>query len=75
MFAAPEQCPVEDETWNAKDTIGLGCLTDRSDLGQSGRQERLESASVGGDIAPFSTFIAERVAWSMKEAAKKPAPR
>jgi hypothetical protein len=31
----------------------------------------LESASVGGDIAPFSTFIAERVSWSMKEAAKK----
>jgi hypothetical protein len=23
------------------------------------------------DIAPFSTFIAERVSWSMKEAAKK----
>jgi fido (protein-threonine AMPylation protein) len=31
----------------------------------------LESASVGGDIAPFSTFTAERVSWSMKEAAKK----
>jgi Fic family protein len=31
----------------------------------------LESASVGGDIAPFSTFIAERVSRSMKEAAKK----
>jgi fido (protein-threonine AMPylation protein) len=35
----------------------------------------LEGASVGGNIAPFSTFIAERVSWSMKEAAKKPAPR
>jgi hypothetical protein len=31
----------------------------------------LESASVGGDIAPFSTFIAERVSWSLKKAAKK----
>jgi len=33
--------------------------------------EALESASVGGDIAPFSNFIAERVSWSMKEAARK----
>jgi hypothetical protein len=31
----------------------------------------LESASVGGDIAPFATFIAERVSWSLKEVAKK----
>ena len=33
--------------------------------------EALESASVGVDIAPFSNFIAERVSWSMKEAARK----
>jgi fido (protein-threonine AMPylation protein) len=33
--------------------------------------EALESASVDGDIAPFSNFIAERVSWSLKEAAKK----
>jgi hypothetical protein len=31
----------------------------------------LDSASVGSDIATFATFIAERVSWSMKEAAKK----
>jgi hypothetical protein len=31
----------------------------------------LESASVGGDIAPFATFIADRVSWSIEEAAKK----
>ncbi|MDP2411177.1 MAG: Fic family protein [Pseudolabrys sp.] len=30
----------------------------------------LESASVEGDIGPFSAFIAERVSWSMKEAAR-----
>lgn len=29
----------------------------------------LESASVGNDIKPFTTFIAERVQWSMKKAA------
>jgi hypothetical protein len=31
----------------------------------------LESASVEGDPGPFSAFIAERVSWSMQEAAKK----
>jgi fido (protein-threonine AMPylation protein) len=31
----------------------------------------LESASADSDIAPFATFIAERVSWSIKEAAKK----
>jgi Fic family protein len=31
----------------------------------------LKSASVGGDIAPFATFIAEHVSWSLKEAGKK----
>jgi Fic family protein len=30
----------------------------------------LERASVGGDIKPFATFIAERVRWSMDQAAK-----
>jgi len=31
----------------------------------------LEKASVDGDISPFAEFIAERVSWSMKQAAKK----
>lgn len=31
--------------------------------------EALESASVAGDIGPFAAFIAERVQWSIKQAA------
>ncbi|HEY7229944.1 MAG TPA: Fic family protein [Pseudolabrys sp.] len=31
----------------------------------------LESASVGNDIKPFATFIAERVKWSTEQAAKQ----
>lgn len=31
--------------------------------------EALEAASVGGDIRPFAKFIAERVQWSIKQAA------
>jgi hypothetical protein len=31
----------------------------------------LESASVEMNIVPFATFIAERVKWSLEQAAKK----
>jgi hypothetical protein len=34
----------------------------------------LESASTENDIKPFASFVAERVKWSMEEAAKATHP-
>ena len=42
--------------------------------GGNGYVHFTEAASTGNDIKPFASFVAERVRWSMEEAAKATQP-